>query len=426
MSDNSGPLPDGIERSNDGRFTVGGQNFGTYEEAMFHKNASQDILFSDNEIISAGMKIITLIPGFVAGFVSYVFSGLIGTKGRVLQSIIFAYLAVVLVTDTFRQLLIKALPPEIYRPIIRTDGVGFLILVGIVAVWYFIWHYRAVRIMGAGYKSILTLPFTIIVFGTLLMFILLLATKLRTNDTLIRGIPFLAGAVVYFLSARPYIRFAAELKRQNKPLPPESDQTLLENLIETFTEDSLLLRLVGWIPITVGLIIFGFIINEDIVKQWASPGLGKILGGSIAVLSILVFIGLKIGHEVKVFRHIVAFAILLTALAIIGLGQDTVNGQAFPNFVYDLAKVERPAEKMDPITTGYNVTTVELSYKTDMYTKPNIRTGEHIKEIPKGQSVTTTGRFSKKDKDAHWIEVSHNGDTGWIMAVRGDNLFQHQ
>jgi TPR repeat protein len=41
MADNSGPLPDGIERSNDGRFSSGGKNFATYEEAMYHHNSSQ-------------------------------------------------------------------------------------------------------------------------------------------------------------------------------------------------------------------------------------------------------------------------------------------------------------------------------------------------------------------------------------------------
>ena len=83
MADNSGPLPDGIERSNDGRFTVGGQNFGTYEEAMYHQKASADVLFSDNAIIGGVMKVLGIIPGYAAGIISYVFYHFIGIRGRI-------------------------------------------------------------------------------------------------------------------------------------------------------------------------------------------------------------------------------------------------------------------------------------------------------------------------------------------------------
>jgi hypothetical protein len=101
-----------------------------------------------------------------------------------------------------------------------------------------------------------------------------------------------------------------------------------------------------------------------------------------------------------------------------------VGDQAYPNFVYDIAKVQPPGEKLPVITnngergriyTARSAGTVVLSLPT--YSK---RIGEVVSEVNAGEHISTTGRLAENGK---WVEVRHKGLTGWIPNMLGSGVW---
>ena len=359
---------------------------------------------------NAAMGILSFLPGFVANAVGFVFSGLQGFVGRILQSIIFALAAV-----SFGIMAIARLLPKEFDTSISSGTLW--IIAGFVAVWYFIWHYRAVRCMEGGFGDLLVNPFTIMVFGALFMFLVIVFTPLKNSpiqDFFVLGIPIIAAALVYFISAIPYIKQAAELRRTKQPLPEEDEEERLDEKIFEFIEDNGLVLFITGIVITIGVIAVGIILHSEIFKP-LNLSMGFIIILLCAVLSVMTFVGLKLGYEKKVLRIFVYVAFVI---ALFGGFRVAQPGQALPNIFYDIAKLERPNEKMPEIINIDKRNTNTMRYSAKFYSVPNYRVGKVIKEINSGETVTMTGNVVNLERISktrfQWVEVTHEGDTGWI------------
>jgi len=359
---------------------------------------------------NAAMGILSFLPGFVANAVGFVFSGLQGFVGRILQSIIFALAAV-----SFGIMAIAPLLPKEFDTSISSGTLW--IIAGFVAVWYFIWHYRAVRCMEGGFGGLLVNPFTIMVFGALFMFLVIVFTPLKNSpiqDFFVLGIPIIAAALVYFISAIPYIKQAAELRRTKQPLPEEDEEERLDEKIFEFIEDNGLVLFITGIVITIGVIAVGIILHSEIFKP-LNLSMGLLVIGVCAVLSVMTFIGLKLGYEKKVLRIFVYVAFVI---ALFG-GYCVLRGgsQALPNVFYDIAKLERPAEELPAIVTINKRSTNSVTFSVKIYSVPNKKVGKIIKEINPNEVLTMTGKVVNprtSNQRFDWVEVTHGDDTGWL------------
>ena len=422
MSDNSGPLPGGIEREGSG-FNVGGQYHADYNSAMIDRN-SRAPLAGEQEFYNLIFFLFFAAPVICTTIATTVFFAFKGIIGRIWQTLLFGAFVGLLITGIIMEFAAPGITStEFYTGLFSKDmpfiswHFVFFVLAALAAVYYFIFHYRAIRCTEGDVCSFLLHSFSIMYFGSFAMQLLGMVLPFLRNNTVMLLVLGTAAGAYYFIRMWPYIVEGHDL---SDTLPPEVDMTIVSKLMMTFQKGiiiaftffPLFMCLLGLVWVST----YEILIPAGIMGDSWNPLMIALLS-SIVVIPVLFFISAK-------FQWKIVFLLLLVVL---------LSGpvffvrsfftQTFPTFVYEMANVEIPnAVRLNMrdyesrikmplnVTSIPNSTTISSWGKTTALRSEPVRGADVIKQIPDGETVSLTGIASGN----RMMEVRHGEDSGWV------------
>ena len=422
MSDNSGPLPGGIEREGVG-YKVGDRYHADYNSAMIDRN-SRAPLAGEQEMYNLIFFLFFAAPVIATTIATTVFFAFKGILGRIWQTILFGALIGALITG----IIMEFAAPEISggeffsalfsadMPLISWHYV-FFILGTVAAVYYFIFHYRAIRCSEGEVSEFLLHSFGIMYFGSFALQLLGMILPFLRNNTVILLVLGIAAGAYYLIRMWPYIIEGHDL---SDTMPPEIDMTIITKLMRTFRKGIIIAF--TFIPLfmcLLGLVwvsTYEILIPAGIMGDSWNPLMIALLC-SIFVIPILFFISARFQWKIV---FLVLMAILISGPVFFIRSFFT---QTFPSVVYEMANVEIPHtirinmhDYEGRIRMPLNVTripdTTNISSwgrSTALLAEP-VRGADVIKQILDGESVILTGMASGN----RMMQIRHGDDIGWV------------
>jgi len=348
---------------------------------------------------------------------------------RVWQSIVFAFFAYGVTFQVFLSLLPRDNTELVSS--LELGGTLCWIILGIIALWFFIFHYRAVCCAGMTWFSAINNLVTILIFGSILMFVLRIPFKFLRHDAITMGVPYVLGVIYYFIQMWPceknaWLMWKNKVKLQN--VMHDALWNKDDGMVWEILDDLGFIKVILWILTIIGFILLCFalwleifvplgvsLLNLPIQSEFLEElGMGKnfnlLMPVALLLISVIFFLTMK-------FKWHTLFVVipLISLLGFYPIICAFMDVQAFPNAVYDVVKLQPPSENIQITTTGERgrIYTLTRNDTTIIFTAPT--RSKRIREeitVNKGETITTTGRLAE---DGKWAEVRYKGETYWTL-----------
>jgi hypothetical protein len=365
---------------------------------------------------------------------------------RIWQSVLFAFFAYGVTFEVFNSI-IPAANTDLGKSLVLGGTICWIIL-GIIAVWFFFFHYRSVCCAGMLWIKALTNLTTILIFGSILMFALRLPFKGLRHDAITMGVPYVIGVILYFVQMWPCAKHSLHCFKNKIPVKNIMHDGLWdreEGMVWDFLDEYLLLRIIVYVLVIPGLLILCISLWLDIfaplnislyripvvltLLQDMGNSIGQQWGNGIELLMPVIFVILSVLFFVALKVKLQTMWVLLTLVSLFGfftLIHAFMNEQAFPYIVYDKVGLEAPADKLLEINTNGERERVytarsDSNINYSIPTKGNSRNREVVARLASGETVTTTGRLATHGEELDtgmWAEVRYKDQTGWILNPR--------